>query len=130
MGASQRRKGATAERELAHLLSDALGLDCARNLEQTRSGGFDLLGVDPWALEVKRHETLQLNAWWRQACLQAERMIPALAYRKSRQPWRFRVPLPVLLGRFEGGYDRAPIAELDFDGFVLATDEVRDAQRR
>jgi len=39
VGASQRNKGAAGERELAKLLSEALDIDCSRNLEQTRCGG-------------------------------------------------------------------------------------------
>ncbi len=46
MGAMQRRKGKAGELELARLLREHLGADVARNLEQTRQGGADLLGID------------------------------------------------------------------------------------
>lgn len=98
MGRSQRTKGAAAERELSKLLAERLGIECHRNLEQTRSGGADLLGVGPWAVEVKRHERLAINTWWAQACAQAGEAYPALAYRQSRQPWTVLVPLGVLRG--------------------------------
>lgn len=120
MSASQRRKGATAERELARLLSPLLGEEITRNLAQSRDGGADLLGVGPFALEVKRQERLTLPAWWRQACEQAERagLIPALAYRQSRQPWRFVVPLAAIMGAQIG---KQAVATLDLDGFVAVT---------
>lgn len=95
----QRRKGANAERELCRLLSDHLGDDVIRNLSQSRDGGHDLLGVGRFALEVKRCEKLSLFRWWMQAYDQAQDagLWPALAYRQSRQPWRFAVPVEVVL---------------------------------
>lgn len=94
MGKSQRTKGAASERELARLLSERLGSDVTRRLSQTRDGGHDLDGV-PFALEVKRCETLALSKWWEQACIQADvaGKLPALAYRQSRKPWQFVIPM-------------------------------------
>ena len=54
MAAMQRRKGKAGELELARLLRELLGATVARNLAQTRQGGCDLLGLDGWAVEVKR----------------------------------------------------------------------------
>ncbi len=120
MGASQRNKGAAGERELAKLLSESLGFDCHRNLEQSRCGGADLLGVGPWAIEVKRHERLQIPKWWGQACQQAKDLYPALAYRQSRQPWTVLVPLALLIGEQQdwvNGYRAA----LSLEGFCHLT---------
>ena len=44
MGAMQRRKGATGERELIALLREHLGEELTRNLDQARDGGADLKG--------------------------------------------------------------------------------------
>lgn len=119
----QRRKGATGERELIRLLRERLGTDIVRNLGQSRDGGHDLLGVGRFALEVKRCEKLALPSWWRQAVEQAEKaeLYPALAYRQSRQPWRFVVPLAVLMGEPVGSQ---AVATLDLDGFCMAVREL------
>jgi len=93
-------KGATAERELAAILTEwattaGIPIDLMRNLEQTRSGGHDLVGTEPYgiAIEVKRVEALAMPAWWRQAVRQAATIgcSPVLAWRQNRKPWRFRV---------------------------------------
>lgn len=64
-----------------------------RNLEQTRSGGCDLIGLDWLALEVKRQETLNLNAWWAQTMASAKQIgaEPVLMYRQNNKPWRIRM---------------------------------------
>ena len=90
MSASQRNKGACAERELFKLLSEHLGIAVARNFDQTWKGGADTLSVEGWAIECKRVESLAIASWWNQATRQAERTgrKPALFYRQSRKPWR------------------------------------------
>jgi hypothetical protein len=45
--------------------------DLARNLSQTREGGFDITGLSWLALEVKYQEGEHLNKWWSQTCRQA-----------------------------------------------------------
>jgi hypothetical protein len=123
MSKSQRTKGAVAEREFAGLLNERLDVDCARNLEQTRNGGADLLGVGPWAIEVKRHERLAIEQWWRQACAQACDAYPALAYRQSRRPWSIIVPLSALI--VDGGEECR--VTLDLEGFCLLTKRLMEA---
>jgi hypothetical protein len=93
MGASQRRKGATAEREVAAILTDALGFVVKRQLGQARDGGDDIR-VGRWRLEVKRRETLAMDAWSAQveACAEAGER-PAVIYRRSGQPWRISMLL-------------------------------------
>lgn len=64
-----------------------------RNSLQAGQGGFDVAGLPGIALEVKRCETLQLEAWWRQCERQAAAspgLIPVLVWRQSRQPWTAR----------------------------------------
>lgn len=98
MGIKSRRKGACGEREFINLLKDYLGDGIERNLEQVRSGGSDVVGLDGWAIEIKRAAKPTLTQWWDQAERQADGKTPALAYRLDRQPWRVRVPLHVLNG--------------------------------
>ncbi|CAB4126112.1 hypothetical protein UFOVP73_37 [uncultured Caudovirales phage] len=90
MSASQRRKGQAAERELCRLLSDELGVEIRRNVDQARCGGADCLELNGFAIEIKRHERLSRPSWWAQAVKQAERARaePILFYRRSREPWR------------------------------------------
>ena len=62
----------------------------ARAYNQTRAGGADTGDIPGWAIEVKRQEVLNTDAWWKQAVKQAEdsNRKPILFYRRSRQPWR------------------------------------------
>lgn len=89
MSASQRRKGAAAEREVLKLLGDLLGVILTRNLQQTREGGADCLCVKGFAIEIKRQERLSRPTWWRQACEQAQRVgaEPMLLFRRNREKW-------------------------------------------
>lgn len=94
-------KGASGERELASVLTgwaaaSGLHLVLSRNLEQTRGGGHDLVGLEEYgmAVEVKRVEAKTINGWWKQAIKQADAaggLVPVLAWRQNRQPWRFRI---------------------------------------
>lgn len=91
---NSRDKGAAAEREFAALVYDHLAVKLSRNLEQSRSGGYDLeaVGDDPaalslrrFAVEVKRYGTITpalLTKFWQQAEAQARgaSRIPALAF--------------------------------------------------
>lgn len=119
MSAMQQRKGASGERELAGLLREHLGTDVARNLEQARQGGADLLGIPGWAIECKRANRPRLSEWWEQACTQAEStgQRPALFYRLDRQPWR----VVVALRHVATGFDHAPLVlRLETDVEVFA----------
>jgi hypothetical protein len=107
---NSREKGAAAEREFARLIFDHLGVELRRNLEQSRSGGYDLLPVgegpvslalDAYALEIKRYREFtpaMLAGFWSQAEAQARRAarLPALAFRADRQEWRILLPLHTL----------------------------------
>mgnify|MGYP003599569854 CR=1 FL=1 len=94
-----RNKGSNGERELALLLTGwtagTTKLTLTRNLEQTRGGGHDLNGLESYGMsvEVKRVEVKAINSWWAQAQRQADalKLLPVLAWRQNRQPWRFRI---------------------------------------
>lgn len=97
MGAMQKRKGAVGEREaikvLTAWLTPVADMTFSRNHSQVASGGYDVLGLDWLAIEVKRHETENLGAWWRQTVANASvetGQLPFLMYRRNRQPWRVK----------------------------------------
>jgi hypothetical protein len=91
---NSRAKGKSGEREVIRELKLWLPtLEFERNLEQTRNGGHDILGLPGWALEVKRYARVtqsDLKGFWQQTIDQARKdgARPALAYREDRQDWR------------------------------------------
>ena len=94
---NSRAKGKAGERELINelkaLLPPELTSELTLNLDQTRDGGHDILGLGDWALEVKRYAEVtpaDLERFWKQATEQARKdeKRPALAYRQDRRPWR------------------------------------------
>ena len=92
-GRGRRNKGKAGEREFAKLLQEGLGIEFSRNLDQVRNGGYDLIGLNKLAIEIKRCENLSVGTWWKQAMSQAkEGQTPVLAYRQSRRPWTVVVP--------------------------------------
>ena len=112
----QRRKGASGERELFGILRDELGLIVERNLQQSRNGGADSLSLPGLAIEVKRQESDWRESWWTQAVAQAgSTHVPVVAYRRSRQPWRFVVPLTWITDGVFGAMDlRATLGLAEF----------------
>lgn len=110
-GKMSRNKGQRGERELCALLSDELGTVVKRNLSQTRAGGADCVEIKGWKIEIKYQETLNLNAWWKQAVEQAGNDKPILFYRQSRQPWRAMMYLSDINPDFTGDYT----AVVDFE---------------
>lgn len=104
MSASQRTKGQAGEREVAHILSVALGCEVSRNWsEQFFGGSYDLKGVDGWAVEVKRAKREHIPEWWRQTLKQAKKggLKPALLFRVDGcgrgldpdEKWQAMIPL-------------------------------------
>jgi hypothetical protein len=93
MSRASRQKGQRGEREICHLLADKLGGEYKRNLSQTQDGGYDVLGLEGFAVEVKFQETLSIERWWKQTVEQAGKdRVPVLFFRKSRTPWRVAIP--------------------------------------
>lgn len=90
-----------------------------RNLMQSRAGGYDIDGL-PWlALEVKRHETLSVPAWWRQTLDQTGKgQVACLMYRMNRTQWRFKVR--VMVGHY--GERQTGVSSLDVE---MSIDEAK-----
>lgn len=88
-----RMKGQDGEREIIKMLEPIVrefgeGI-LSRNLNQTREGGFDIVGIDWLAIEVKRQETLNVSEWWQQTLKQAGYdRVPILIYRQNRKAWQ------------------------------------------
>jgi len=107
-GKSSRDKGMRAERAIIALLQPCVNRayvgsrvapapTLERNLEQSRAGGCDIIGL-PWiAIEVKHQETLQLASWWSQAVSQARKnnAIPCLIFKQNRVSWKAVVELEI-----------------------------------
>lgn len=116
MPINSRNKGASFEREVITLMRDHLGVECRRNLEQWRSGGFDVEGLPGFAIECKRHKEAkagQVDKWWEQTVSQAKAhdAKPVLIYKADRQPIRVVLhdgvlfPIEDSRGCFEMGFD-------------------------
>lgn len=119
---NSRAKGKAGEHELIKLLHDHLGVKLQRNLVQTRSGGYDLVGLDGYAIECKRAKEADLNNWWKQAHAQADDNMPVLAYRLDRMDWRFVVPIPTVDKKNWDSVDWT--MELSVHGFCYLVREV------
>ena len=96
MKINSKQKGANGERELIRLLQEAVdetvGKDVVkleRNLEQTRYGGYDVIGLDWLAAEVKRCEAVEVDKWWAKLVSIADaHQTPAIFYRRNLEPWK------------------------------------------
>lgn len=76
------------ESELNPEIVDKLRRIVQRNQNQSAVGGSDI-SIFGLAVEVKRQETLSVEAWWRQACASANtnKDVPVLIYRQNRKAW-------------------------------------------
>ena len=89
MGASQRNKGASAERELAAILTDAMGYIVKRRLEGPR-GHADDIQVGQYRIESKRRARHSVLRFMEQAKRQADSDIPVVALREDGdREWYF-----------------------------------------
>lgn len=92
-----RTKGASGEREFCRWLYDNLEVPMpTRNLEQVRSGGSDIIDIEPFYFEIKRVEKLNIDAWWRQVSKAARNtndgsIIPVVCFRQNRKDWEFLI---------------------------------------
>jgi len=103
---NSRAKGKSAEREVIGLLQEMIPkLKLERNLDQTRDGGYDIIGLDGWAPEVKRYAKIDhddVERFWKQAVEQSNSSLrkPVLFMRADREPWVVVVRLTDMLDDF------------------------------
>lgn len=119
-----RQKGAAAEREIAKLLFDELGMTFKRDLEQYRAADHGDLICDepfPFVIEVKRYKTgcAPQPAWWDQVCAAAKSagLLPLLVYKYNHQSWKWRMPAEAVMraGLPHGCSTMRADAELDWN---------------
>jgi len=107
MSLHAQRKGKAGEEEFCKWLYDNFEIDVARNLKQSRGKGSDII-VDDFLFEIKRREVLSLDAWWHQIIVaqktyeKKKGLIPIVAYRQNRQPWKFLIPARLIHGLDRG----------------------------
>ena len=88
MGKSSQRKGASGERELAHILRDVYGYDVKRG--SVFHGESDMIGLPEIHPEVKRVEKLNIHLAMEQAKEEAKKRadgIPTVFHRRNRTEW-------------------------------------------
>ncbi len=107
-----RTKGADGELEFCNRFQPFFIDPLKRNLLQSREGGADITGCDPWVIEVKRCQQIELNKWWKQvsAAVTEEWHIPTVAYRQNFGQWTFLLPSDML--------------GIDHPGYVIAHEDV------
>lgn len=136
MSINSRAKGAAGEREFCKVLTEYLGdvltEPLKRNLEQTRNGGHDILGIEGFALEIKRYKRVKdgdIKQFWEQAVEQARRAggLPALAYREDLQSWRVRFPMCVLNPDMTSTWDLDFTVEVGVEAFASVLREAHNA---
>ena len=77
-------------------IKSLLGIQLEVNYSQTFGGGHDLLGLDGFAIEVKRRKQItqaDLKNFWKQTTRQAIEadLLPCLWFRADRSEWRVMV---------------------------------------
>lgn len=108
-GLASRNKGKRGEREVIVMLQpvvsqvyEAFGIEAPRlqrNQLQSDGGGFDIVGLDWMALEVKLQEKEAVEAWWRQTLAQCgQRQTPVLWYRRNNVEWKVRTLVTMQAG--------------------------------
>ena len=128
--ANSRNKGAAAEREIAKMLFDELGMTFKRDLEQYRAGEHGDLICDepfPFVIEIKRYKTgcAAQPKWWYQVCAAARSagLLPMLVYKYNHQQWKWRMPAEAVMraGLPHGCITMREGAELDW-GYAVEMD--------
>ena len=119
-------KGQRAERESIKILQpvvnnvfDSFGLEAPilqRNTLQSDRGGYDVVGVEWLALEIKHQETLNLRQWWDQCSNQAKKgQVPILMYKQNNVKWRIR-----MIGGLLVGEQVVPsLVDIDLESFLI-----------
>jgi hypothetical protein len=140
MTINSRTKGAGAELEFSNIVFQWAGVRLIRNLEQSRSGGHDLVvhgdetghvadSFRTLAIECKRYGKVTpglIKTWWQQAQNQAELsgLTPILAYRADRQDWQVIAPLHVINGSMSINLGLDSTCSVSVQGFCSIIREI------
>ena len=113
LGKREQRKGRAAELEVCRLLNES-GIQATPGEAMNYGKQPDILGVEGFHCEVKRHERTEIGAWMRQAEQDAERFSdgwPCVIHRRSRETWRVTMPLTAWVDLYKraltGGFGRS-----------------------
>lgn len=93
---SSQRKGANAERELAAILTDLLGVECVKGSSPYLPGIIapDIHLAGDLHIEVKRRERFSIPAAIRQSKQDAKRdKVPVVCHRPNRHGWMLTVAI-------------------------------------
>ena len=128
---SSRSKGHNFERAMVNLLnqefeSAKLPITVSRNLEQTRDGGSDIVGLSNFQIECKRYRRnstdIPQKQWWSQVCQESEKNddVPLLIYKYDYQK-DIQIQFPVMLFSFReqdvASYNEYP-ARMNIEDFM------------
>lgn len=98
MGAKERRKGATAERELAAFIRDEFGIEASRSARNGVDAAEDIAHeIAGLHIECKRVEALNVPAALAKAAQDAGGKIPTLWHRRNRGEWLLTIRAADLL---------------------------------
>lgn len=89
-----------------------------RNTLQSHKGGFDVVGVEWLAIEVKNQETDHVDQWWAQTVAQAGGRTAVLFYKKNHVAWRVRIEVLMLLPQKEKRFYIKTPADIDMESFL------------
>ena len=123
-----RGKGQRAERESIKILKPIVDKIYSefdpepplleRNQQQSNQGGYDIIGLDWLALEVKHQETFNLNGWWKQTWRQAQAgQYPVLMYKRNYV--KFRVRMVGLLACHNNTRATKALVDISLDDFLV-----------
>lgn len=131
-----RTKGASGEREICDKLNAILSnvlkqLELPeppkpafqRNQNQSAVGGSDITNPFGLCIEVKRHETLNVNAWWGQVMTASKEFggFPVLLYRQNgKRKWNcvIMTQAPLSNSQMKQMTVKSTISDEDFETFA------------
>lgn len=114
-GKSSQAKGRRAEIELSRILQGH-GYPVEAGRAQSYGDVPDLSGLPGIHIECKRAEALRLSEWMAQAERDAQRFgdgVPAVFFRRSREPWRVVMGLGDWMGLYRS---YRPLEHSDHEG--------------
>ena len=90
---NSRAKGATGERELAHILRTQGHTEARRGQQYCGANGdADVVGVKGIHIECKRQEKVYDERWMKQAEADAKQgEIPVVIYRRNHEKWKLLI---------------------------------------